>query len=165
MSGRTQTSRTLKRARYEHGPRRSAQPSACAKVCIAALLLGAAAATIHAQRSGEASSSVPTVERERYDARTYMAPLTLSPTEQNGRRIVAQRCANCHGGNPRQPGPLLGKQVVENRGEAFIREKVRKGSTLMPGYELTLQPAQIDDIIAFLKTYTPPSRGQQAAQE
>ena len=137
----------------------------CAKVCIAALLLAAAAATIHAQRNGEASSSIPTVERERYDVATYMAPLALSASELNGRRIVAQRCANCHGGNPRQPGPLLGKQIVENRGEAFIREKVTKGSTLMPGYALTLQPAQINDIIAFLKTYTPPSRSQQAAQE
>ena len=94
-----------------------------------------------------------------------MAPIALSASELNGRRIVAQRCANCHGGNPRQPGPLLGKQIVENRGEAFIREKVTKGSTLMPGYALTLQPAQINDIIAFLKTYTPPSRSQQAEQE
>ena len=117
------------------------------------------------QRNGEPASSVPTVERQPYDTRVFMASPALSPSELNGRRIVAQRCANCHGGNTRQPGPLLGRQIVESRGEAFIRDKVRKGSTLMPGYELTLQPAQIGDIIAFLKTYTPPSGSQQAAQE
>lgn len=133
-------------------------------LCVAALLL-AASASIQAQRNGEASSSVPTVERGRYDARVYMAPLALGAAELNGRRLVAQRCGNCHGGNSRQPGPLLGKQIVESRGDAFIREKVRKGSTLMPGYELTLQPEQIDQIIAFLKTYSPPAKSQQAGQE
>jgi mono/diheme cytochrome c family protein len=118
-----------------------------------------------AQRNGEAASSVPTVESEPYETATFMAPLTLTAMERNGRRIVAQRCANCHGGNARQPGPPLGKQIVESRGDAFIRDKVRKGSTLMPGYEHTLQATDIDDIIAFLKTYSAPARSQGAAQE
>jgi hypothetical protein len=47
----------------------------------------------------------------------------------------------------------------------FIRDKVRNGSTLMPSFEYTLQPVQIDDIIAFLKTYTPPARSLAAADE
>ena len=116
-------------------------------------------------RNGEATSSTPTVERERYDTRVFMAPLVLTEAQLNGRRIVAQRCANCHAGNPRQPGPPLGKQIVESRGEAFIRDKVKKGSTLMPGFEYTLQPAQVDDIIAFLKTYVPPARSPASAEE
>ena len=94
-----------------------------------------------------------------------MAPLKLTDRELNGRRLVAQRCANCHAGNPRQPGPVLGKAIVESRGDAIVRDKVRKGSSLMPGFEYTLQPAQIDDIIAFLKTYSPPARSQAAAEE
>jgi Cytochrome C oxidase, cbb3-type, subunit III len=123
--------------------------------------------TVAAQtpRNGEATSSTPTVERERYDTRVFMAPLMLTEAQLNGRRIVAQRCANCHAGNPRQPGPPLGKQIVESRGDAFIRDKVKKGSTLMPGFEYTLQPAQIDDIIAFLKTYVPPARSPASAEE
>ena len=123
--------------------------------------------TVAAQtpRNGEATSSTPTIERERYDTRVFMAPLMLTEAQLNGRRIVAQRCANCHAGNPRQPGPPLGKQIVESRGEAFIRDKVKKGSTLMPGFEYTLQPAQIDDIIAFLKTYVPPARSPASAEE
>jgi mono/diheme cytochrome c family protein len=135
-------------------------------VVVAALTLAiGAAAGAQAQRNGEAFSSTPTVERERYDTRVFMAPLVLTEAQLNGRRIVAQRCANCHAGNPRQPGPPLGRQIVESRGEPFIRDKVKKGSTLMPGFDYTLQPGQIDDIIAFLKTYSPPARSPAAAEE
>ena len=125
----------------------------------------AVAATAQAQRNGEAFSSTPTVERERYDTRVFMAPLALTEPQLNGRRIVAQRCANCHAGNPRQPGPPLGKSVVDNRGEAFIRDKVMKGSMLMPGFQFTLEARQIDDIIAFLKTYMPPPRSSAAPED
>ena len=133
---------------------------------VAALALAiAAAAAAQTQRNGEAFSSIPTVERERYDTRVFMAPLMLTDAQLNGRRIVAQRCANCHAGNPRQPGPPLGKAIVESRGDAFIRDKVNKGSTLMPGFQYTLNAGQVDDIIAFLKTYTPPARSAAAAEE
>jgi mono/diheme cytochrome c family protein len=133
---------------------------------VAAVALAVAVvAAAQAQRNGEASSSTPTVERERYDTRVFMAPLMLTDAQLNGRRLVAQRCANCHAGNPRQPGPPLGKQIVQTRGEAYIRDKVNTGSTLMPAFGYTLQPVQVDDIIAFLKTYTPPARSQAAGEE
>jgi mono/diheme cytochrome c family protein len=117
------------------------------------------------QRNGEATSSTPTVERVSYDTRVFMAPLMLTEAQLNGRRIVARRCANCHAGNPRQPGPPLGKAIVENRGETFIRDKVKNGSTLMPGFQYTLEPNQIDDVIAFLKTYSPPARSLAAPED
>ena len=131
---------------------------------LAALSIAIVAAAQTA-RNGEATAFTPTVERERYDTRVFMAPLTLTESQLNGRRLIAQRCANCHAGNPRQPGPLLGKSTVDSRGEAFIRDKVIKGSTLMPGFQYSLQAAQIDDIIAFLKTYTPPARNPAASEE
>jgi mono/diheme cytochrome c family protein len=106
----------------------------------------------HAQQNGEARATVPTVERKDYDMRTFIAPLPLTETESKGRRIFAQRCANCHGGTAQRPGPLLGQQTVERRGDSFIREKARKGSMTMPGFEYSLEPVQIDQIIAFLKT-------------
>src|SRR4051812_47428718 len=103
-------------------------------LALAAMALAmAVTAAAQAQRNGEAFSSTPTVERERYDTRVFMAPLMLTEAQLNGRRIVAQHCANCHAGNPRQPGPPLGKQIVETRGETVIRDKVNKGSMLMPG--------------------------------
>jgi len=130
---------------------------------IALLLVTAGASP--AQRNGEATSSVPAVERQPYETRTFMAKLPLTEAETNGRLLVAQRCANCHGGNARQPGPLLGKPTVETRSEAFVRERILKGSPLMPGFQYTLRPAQVDDIVAFLKTYVPPAPRQAAAQE
>jgi len=110
---------------------------------------------VYAQQNGEAQATVPTVVRTDYDMRTFIAPLPLTETELKGRGLFAQRCANCHGGTARNPGPLLGQQTVERRGEPFIREKVRKGSPMMPGFEYSLEPAQIDQIIAFLKTVAP----------
>jgi len=124
---------------------------------LAALLSCCAAALAQTQRSGEAYSTVPTVVREAYDMGAFTTPLPLTETELKGRALFAQRCANCHGGNPpRNPGPLLGRETVEKRGEVFLREKVRTGTPgVMPGFEFSLEPAQIDQIIAFLKTYAP----------
>ena len=137
----------------------------CVAVLVALSPL-AMAPWVQAQQNGEARSAVPTVVREDYDMRTFVAPLALSEAELKGRGLFAQRCANCHGGAPpRSPGPLLGKETVEKRGEAFMREKVMKGTpTIMPGFEYTLEPAQIDQIIAFLKTSVP-RRGQTTAPE
>jgi mono/diheme cytochrome c family protein len=120
---------------------------------------------VQAQRNGEAYSTMPTVERTDYDMRTFMAPVPLSGTELRGRKLFAQRCANCHGGTNQRPGPLLGQQTVTKLGDSSVREKVRKGSTAMPGFEYTLEAARIDDIIAFLKTYAPARREQPGAPE
>jgi len=132
---------------------------------LVALSLSLMVSWAHAQQNGEARSTVPTVERTDYDMRTFIAPLALNETELRGRKLFAQRCANCHGGTAQRPGPPLGQQTVAKLGDASIREKVRKGSPMMPGFEYSFEPARIDDIIAFLKTYTPPPRGQAAAQE
>jgi mono/diheme cytochrome c family protein len=115
------------------------------------------------QRNGEAYSTTPEVVRDVYDMRAAMAPIPLGETELKGRALFAQRCANCHGGTRQRPGPLLGKQTVEKLGEVPFREKVRQGSAMMPGFQYTLQPAQIDQIAAFLKTFTP--RVQAATSE
>jgi mono/diheme cytochrome c family protein len=114
-----------------------------------------ATSRLAAQQNGEAHATVPTVVRTDYDMRRFIAPLPLTAAQLNGRTLLAQRCANCHGGTPRNPGPLLGKQTVERLGDAAIREKVMKGSQAMPGFARSLEPAQIDFIIAFLKTFEP----------
>ncbi len=113
------------------------------------------AARVHAQQNGEAQATIPTVVRTDYDMRTFMAPLPLNETELKGRKRFAQRCANCHGGTAQRPGPPLGQQTVERLGDSFIRERVGKGSQTMPGFAYSLEPAQIDQIIAFLRTVVP----------
>ena len=117
------------------------------------------ASSSYAQRNGEAHSTVPTVDRTDYDMRTFVAPLSLNETELAGRTLYAQRCANCHGGNAQRPGPPLGKRTVDRLGDTAIRDKVRKGSTMMPGFEHSLDAVQVDRIIAFMKTYTPRAQG------
>ena len=132
---------------------------------VAAVLPLVVAPWVQAQRNGEAYSTVPTVERTDYDMRAFMAPVPLNDTESQGRKLFAQRCANCHGGTSQRPGPLLGQQTLTKLGDSSVREKVRKGSTVMPGFEHTLEPARIDEIIAFLKTYTPARPEQAGAPE
>jgi mono/diheme cytochrome c family protein len=113
----------------------------------------------YAQRTnGEAYATVPTVERTVYDMRTFIAPLPLNETELAGRALFAQRCANCHGGSAQRPGPPLGKPTIDRLGDSAVRDKVRKGSTMMPGFEHSLDAAQIDQLVAFLKTFTPRSQ-------
>ena len=107
-----------------------------------------------AQQNGEARATVPTVVRTDYDMRAFVAPLSLNDTELAGRAVFAQRCANCHGGTAQRPGPPLGKPTVERLGDSAIRDKVRKGSTMMPGFEHSLDSVQIDQLIAFMKTFT-----------
>ena len=118
---------------------------------------------VEAQQNGEARATVPTVVRTVYDMRTFIAPLPLNETETKGRGLFAQRCANCHGGTAQRPGPSLSQQTVQRLGDAAIREKAAKGSQMMPGFGFTLEPAQVDQIIAFLKTAAP--RGQTASQD
>ena len=124
----------------------------------------AVASWVQAQQNGEARSTVPTVARADYDMPTFVARLPLTETELKGRGLFAQRCANCHGGTAQRPGPQLWRQTVERLGESSILEKVRKGSAMMPGFEYSVQPAQIDQIVAFLKTVAS-QRGETAAQE
>jgi mono/diheme cytochrome c family protein len=126
--------------------------------CVAVLVTSSpflVASWVHAQQNGEAHSTVPTVVRTDYDMRKFIAPLPLNETELKGRKLFAQRCANCHGGTTQRPGPPLSQQTVERLGDSFIREKVGKGSLMMPGFAYSLEPARIDQIIAFLKTAAP----------
>ena len=127
-----------------------------------AVALVAATAWAQAPQNGEPRSTVPTVVKMEYDTATFMAPLPLNETQMKGRTHFAQRCANCHGGNNQQLGPLLGRETVDRLGDAAIREKVQKGSMLMPGFQYTFDAAEIDQIVAFLKTYTPPRRQKNA---
>jgi mono/diheme cytochrome c family protein len=113
----------------------------------------------YAQRNGESHATVPTVERTVYDMRAFIAPLPLSETELAGRAVFAQRCANCHGGSAQRPGPPLGKPTLDRLGDSAVREKVRKGSAMMPGFEHSLDAVQVDHVIAFLKTFTPRAQG------
>jgi mono/diheme cytochrome c family protein len=113
---------------------------------------------LQAQTNGEAHATVPQVTRTDYDMAAFMAPLPLGEAELKGRQIFAQRCANCHGGTTERPGPPLGRASIQKLGDEAVRDKINKGSAMMPSFASSLQPAQIDEIMAFLKTFEPPRR-------
>lgn len=95
-------------------------------------------------------------------------PTSLTPAEKTGRSIFQTRCAMCHVGQepatematpaaerrPATLGPLLSKANTAN--DAALRQKIKEGSRLMPGYKHALTDAQIDHVIAFMKTIDKP---------
>lgn len=80
---------------------------------------------------------------------------SLSAPEKAGQKLFLQRCALCHAGYaPKYHtyGPTLYKDVVADRGDAAVRAKIMDGSILMPGWKYSLKPADVDNLIAYLKT-------------
>jgi mono/diheme cytochrome c family protein len=95
------------------------------------------------------------------------SPTAPTPAETSGRSIFQTRCAMCHVGqepatemaneSARRPatlGPLLSKANAAD--ETKLRQKIKDGSRLMPGYKHTLTDEQIDQVIAFMKTIERP---------
>ena len=94
-------------------------------------------------------------------------PRALTPSEKSGRSIFQTRCAMCHVGqepatelateSARRPatlGPVLSKTHASN--ETMLRQKIKEGSRLMPGYKHALTDEQISQVIAFMKTVDQP---------
>jgi len=104
------------------------------------------------------------VERTDYDMKRVVTPAALSETELEGRRLVVQRCAYCHDQGPRAPVPGLDAERIKAVGEAGYREKILKGSRRMPGWQYALSSAQIDQIMAYLRTVTPVQRPTSTAR-
>jgi mono/diheme cytochrome c family protein len=103
------------------------------------------------------------VERTEYDMKKVLAPPALSETELEGRRLVVQRCAYCHDVGPRSGVPRLDQERIKAVGEEAFREKILKGSRRMPGWQYALQPAQIDQIMAYLRTVASDQKPAPAA--
>ena len=83
------------------------------------------------------------------------------PSDQQrlGRQIVAQSCGVCHlppARNARTYGPLLNK-AAGGGDDGVVREYIRDGTPRMPAFKYFLQPAEIDAIIAYLKTVPVPA--------
>jgi mono/diheme cytochrome c family protein len=84
--------------------------------------------------------------------------LAQTPRVQRGLAFVRTNCAQCHAIDRTSPSPMaiappfrnLNKSYpVESLAEAFA-EGIRTGHPSMP--EFRLDPAQISDVIAFLKS-------------
>jgi len=106
---------------------------------VSTLLFALAAATAHAQQS------------------------TLNETQQLGRQVFAQSCGICH----LQPslgvktyGPSLNKATGAGSDEV-MRAFIVNGTDRMPAFKYYLKPAEIDAIIAYVKTVPVPANEPQ----
>ena len=110
-----------------------------------------------------------TVTKREYDKRQLLTPPSLSEAAMKGRTLWVQRCAYCHDGvgTPTYDtlGPWLDADTVRADREALVREKIATSTARMPGFQYTLRPEQVDQLIAFLKSVTPdqkPTAAQKA---
>jgi mono/diheme cytochrome c family protein len=99
------------------------------------------------------SLSVPAVAQQK-----------LTDTQVLGRQIYGQHCGVCH----TKPtitapyfGPPLSKENV-SAGDGVMREFIQMGTDRMPGFRYSLQPKQIDAVIQYLKTQSPPPSDAKA---
>ena len=78
----------------------------------------------------------------------------LTATQKLGRQVFAQSCGICHLPpqiNARTFGPLLSKDTAGGSDEV-IRGLISEGTPRMPAFKHYLARAEIDAIIAYLKT-------------
>jgi len=83
----------------------------------------------------------------------------LNDTQLLGRQVFAQSCGICH----LQPsmgvktyGPMLNKTTAAGN-EEVMRVFIVNGTDRMPAFKHYLKPAEIDAIIAYLKTVPAPA--------
>ena len=83
----------------------------------------------------------------------------LNDTQQLGRQVFAQSCGVCH----LQPslgvktyGPVLNMTSAAGNDEA-MRAFIVNGTDRMPAFKYYLKPAEINAIIAYLKTVPAPA--------
>jgi mono/diheme cytochrome c family protein len=78
----------------------------------------------------------------------------LNDQQKMGRQVFAQSCGVCHlppALGAKTYGPPLNKDA--GGGDAdVVREFIENGTPRMPAWKFYLKPAQIDAIIAYLKT-------------
>jgi mono/diheme cytochrome c family protein len=83
----------------------------------------------------------------------------LDNQQRLGRQILAQACGVCHlppALNAKTYGPSLNK-AVGGGDDGVMREYILEGTPRMPAFKYYLQPAQIDAIIAYVRTVPLPA--------
>jgi mono/diheme cytochrome c family protein len=90
----------------------------------------------------------------------------LNDSQKLGQRLFYQSCVVCHT-KPQitsgQYAPVLSKDTLAGSDDA-IREFVTNGTPRMPGFKYQFAPAQINAIVAYLKTVPAPTPPAPKAQ-
>jgi mono/diheme cytochrome c family protein len=97
-----------------------------------------------------ALAAAPAVAQDKVEAK-------LDASQQLGQHLFNQSCRVCHAKpqfNSAQYGPVLSRDSASGDARA-MREVIANGTPRMPGFKHHFQPAEIDAIVAFLKTVPP----------
>jgi len=89
--------------------------------------------------------------------------LALDDRQTMGMRLFNQHCRVCHTKpllTSPQYGPVLSKQSLGGEGRA-LHDFIAEGTPRMPGFKYFFAPAQIDAIVAYLKTVPAASASAQ----
>ena len=93
--------------------------------------------------------------------------IALDETQLLGRQVFAQSCGICH----LQPslgvktyGPLLNKATAAGNDEV-VRAFIVNGTDRMPAFKYYLKPAEIDAIVAYVRTVPVPAAPAPSAQK
>ena len=109
------------------------------------------------QWTGLPANSLPQSQR----ASPSSARSGLNEKEMRGKGSFLQSCSLCHLPPPEfkprmrpSSGPVLSGlfKNAKPEKEKTVREIILKGTPKMPGFQHSLSPREIDDLIAFLKT-------------
>ncbi len=82
----------------------------------------------------------------------------LNEQQRLGRQLLAQSCGVCHLApalKAQTYGPPLNKATAGGDA-AVMRSMILEGTPRMPGFKYYLQSAQVDAIIAYVRTIPPP---------
>ena len=90
---------------------------------------------------------------------TFPLAASAQSEEMLGMRLFNQSCRVCHTkpqlASP-QYAPVLSKVSMKGDDEA-LKNQIANGSPKMPGFKYHFKPAEIDAIVAYLKTVPPPA--------
>ncbi len=89
---------------------------------------------------------------------------SLNDTQRHGRQLLAQSCGVCHlapAAGAKTYGPPLNK-AAGNGDDDIMREYITNGTPRMPAFKLFLMPADIDAIIAYVRTVPVPASATPA---
>ncbi len=79
---------------------------------------------------------------------------TLNDQQLTGMRLFNQSCRVCHT-KPQMTSPLYGPQLSQSSASGsadVMRDVISNGTPRMPGFKYHFEPAQIEAIVAYLKT-------------
>ncbi len=84
----------------------------------------------------------------------------MTDSQKIGQRIVTQHCGVCHFriqiNLTASYGPLLSQANFENGREGELKGVISNGSPNMPGFKYLLSAAEIDSVVDYLKSVSPP---------